>query len=288
VLGGMEGTGKGTLGNALLDIVGRQHSCHLTSTQDIGGHFNNHLANVSFVFADEATWGGDKQGEGRLKALITEPQIPIEPKGLDKEQVDNAIHMLVSSNSGWIVPAGEKARRFVVCEVSDAHARDEAWFGPIYKELETGGKEAMFHELRNLDLGDWHPRRIIQTTALQDQQMRGLSPEDEWWVGLLHDGCLPAATDMYPDRAISGEYYDGEGHRQKGLFEHARMASPRLKTCSDRAIGNYLTSKGCANMKYLRKQCWRFPPLDEARAAWEVRFGVTNWTNPCAGWGEAE
>src|SRR5262249_15764858 len=148
VLRGLEGTGKGTLGNALLDIVGRQHSCHLTSTQDIGGNFNSHLANVSFVFADEATWGGDKQGEGRLKALSTEPQIPIEPKGLDKEQVDNAIHMLVSSNSDWVVPAVEGARRYVVCDVSPAHARDEAWFVPLYNELENGGKEAMFHDLR--------------------------------------------------------------------------------------------------------------------------------------------
>ena len=284
VLRGKQGTGKGTLCNALMDIVGRQNSCHLTSTADVSGNFNSHLANCTFVFADEATWGGDKQGEGRLNALITEPTLSIERKGFDKEQVDNAVHMISASNSEWVVPANEQARRYVVSDVAESYLQDESWFGPIKKELNNGGKEAMFHELKNMELGHWHPRQIIKTQALQDQKMRGLSPEDEWWCGLLHCGHLPAVTAKYANRSISGEYTDDIGRKQKGLFEFARASSPRLRLTSDHAIGRFLTSRGCVPKNYNGRRSWQFPSLCDAREAWEKRFGPMTWDNPEEHW----
>src|SRR5262249_20852760 len=63
VLIGGRGTGKGTLGNALVRVFG-QHATHISSVKHLVGHFNVHLRDACFLFADEAYWPGDKSGEG--------------------------------------------------------------------------------------------------------------------------------------------------------------------------------------------------------------------------------
>jgi hypothetical protein len=71
VLKGEEGTGKGILCRAVIDILG-QHGLHITSSTHLVGRFNSHLRDCIALFADEAFFAGDRQHIGVLKALITE------------------------------------------------------------------------------------------------------------------------------------------------------------------------------------------------------------------------
>jgi Family of unknown function (DUF5906) len=57
------------------------------------------------LFADEAFWVGDKQGENVLKALITEPTPTIARKGKDLLTVKNCLRTMMASENEWIVPA---------------------------------------------------------------------------------------------------------------------------------------------------------------------------------------
>ena len=50
---GTEGTGKGTLGRALMQIAG-PHGLTVSSRAQFAGRFNSHLRNCVFLFADEA------------------------------------------------------------------------------------------------------------------------------------------------------------------------------------------------------------------------------------------
>ena len=95
VLKGGRGTGKGTLGNAMMHIFG-QHAVHVSSIKHLIGHFNMHLRDACFLFADEAYWPGDKSSEGALKRLITEPTLLIEPKFVDAMTVPNMLHVLMA------------------------------------------------------------------------------------------------------------------------------------------------------------------------------------------------
>jgi hypothetical protein len=190
VFRGGKGAGKGTLGNAMMTIFG-QHGLHISHARYLTG-FNAHLRDVSFLFADEAYWPGDKAAEGNLKRLLTEPSLLIEAKGRDAVMVDNMLHVLMASNEDWIVPASERERRYVLNEVADTHMQDAAWFEPIYRQMEDGGHAAMLHDLLQIDLGDWHPRRIPANAGLADQQVRSLSDMDAWWFDLLETGTLMA------------------------------------------------------------------------------------------------
>jgi hypothetical protein len=91
------------------------------------------------------------------------------------------------------VPAGVDERRFAVFNVAEHRKQDPAWFAPLYAEMKTGGREAMLSDLLDLDLDGWHPRELIPSDALREQQLRSLSPEEEWWLELLETGMLPGA-----------------------------------------------------------------------------------------------
>jgi hypothetical protein len=229
-----------------------------------------------------------------LKRLITEPTLSIECKGRDVIEEPNRLHVMLASNNDWVIPAGAHERRFVVQEVADTHRQDANWFGPVYKQLRSGGYEAMLFDLLNYDLDDWHPRQIVRTAALGEQQEKSLSPFDAWWLELLQTGVLGGADPLSPDRAVSnryeeeleepsGGYYGGKRRRtvrRDGLYDHARRISPKLRDETDAAFGRYLKKQGCQRARVLRRRGWQFPQLSECRAHWRTRFPTTDWPDP--------
>src|SRR5262249_33810391 len=79
VFKGIKGTGKSTVAEAFTYLFG-MHGLDISSTEQISGRFNAHLQHVVALFADEAYYAGDRAGESRLKALITEKSLTYEAK----------------------------------------------------------------------------------------------------------------------------------------------------------------------------------------------------------------
>lgn len=187
VLKGGRGTGKGMPVREFGALFG-PHFIHITHSKHLTGHFNAHLADALVVFADEAFWAGDKAGEGTLKALITEPTLPIERKFFNVETVPNRVKLIMASNNEWVVPAGMDERRFCVLAVSDARQQDSAYFSALQTEMRSGGREAMLDDLLHRDLSSFDVRRVPNTEALKGQKILSLSPAQKWWLDRLMDG----------------------------------------------------------------------------------------------------
>jgi hypothetical protein len=293
VLKGKRGSGKGTLGNAVMRLFG-QHAIHISSADHLAGRFNFHLRDACFLFADEAYWPGNRSAEGALKRLITEPTLFIEGKNRNGELAANMLHVMMASNEDWVVPAGERERRYATFEASECHVQDESWFGPLYAQLDDGGYAAMLFDLLRRDIAGWHPRRLPKTgVALLEQQRLSLPPLDSWWVELLESGTLDGTDPLHPNRAVSNTYdreiveTDGYGGtrtryvKQRGLYDQARSIEPRLRHhTSDHALGHFLSEQGCVSRKALRRRGWWFPDLLKARKAWETRFPGWSWRSP--------
>jgi hypothetical protein len=185
VLRGKKGTGKGTLGNWLDKLLG-QHGVHITHAKHLVGNFNAHLRDAVFVFADEAFFAGDKQHEGVLKALITEPTLMIEAKYQNAVSVRNMTHILMASNSDWVIPASSDERRYCVMDVSEARMGDIPYFDAIHAQMEAGGLAAMLHDLLTYDLSSFDFRTVPQTEALADQKRHSLDSAHRWLLAVLH------------------------------------------------------------------------------------------------------
>lgn len=272
VFRGDKGAGKGTFAHALRRMFG-QHGLHISNAKHLVGSFNAHLRNCLLLYADEAFWAGDKQGESVLKALITEPVQMIEQKGVDAQQWKNRVHLIMTANAEWVVPASHDERRYAVFNVSNRRLKDEKYFAALYKELREGGLAAMLHDLMQVDLKDWHPRRIPNTEALRQQKARSMSLQESWWESLLQEGCIPAAPKDTPDIAMA--HY---------LMNHARDFAPRLKDLSSAALGRFLAEHGCIKLHRATGNAWRFPELPQARAAWERRYNGWRWEMQTERW----
>jgi len=181
---------------ALLSLFG-PHGLHIHRAKHMIG-FNAMLRNCLLLYADEAFWAGDKQGESTLKALITESTLTIEQKGVDAVQWHNRIHLIMTANADWVVPASHDERRYAVFNVAENRMNDQKYFDALHHELDHGGLAAMLYDLQRVDLKGWHPRQILRTKALTEQKMQSMTPLQEWWEAMLQEGAIPAAPKDTP------------------------------------------------------------------------------------------
>ena len=275
---GSEGTGKGTLGRALMRIAG-PHGLTVASSSQLAGRFNAHLRNCIFLFADEALWPGQKDAEGLLKQLVTEPVISYEAKGRDIVPGRNLVHLMLASNEKWIVPAGADARRFAVFDVSDNRKGDRKFFGELDKQLADGGLAGMVHDLMALDLDGWHPALDLpRTAALADQKQRSLSHIMKWWQELLSRGEL-ATTEAMTDQWAIEPVTLGPADRT-ALLDDCDRYLKRNHVYHEKATHTAIVeagkvfglTTGTANRG--RERTWILPPLGEMRAAFDRHIGA--------------
>lgn len=184
VLRGKEGTGKSVVGKLLRRMAG-QHGIALSNPKHLVGDFNAMLEDAVFVEASEALFAGDRAVASRLKALVTDDTITIERKGVDAREAKNRVHLLMTSNENWVVPAGPDSRRWLVLDVSDAHRGDTAYFDQLWRQVNDDDSVGAFlQELLGTDLSGFNVRRVPGTDALRDQRERSLTGVLAWALDL--------------------------------------------------------------------------------------------------------
>lgn len=274
---GEKGSGKGTLGRLLWLIFGDEHSYEASGADELVGKFSGFLEACILFIVDEASWGEKyKACIGRLQGLITEPTYSIEPKGIEKRQIPNRLHIIMLAEPGWVIPAGRYERRYAVVEVSSAKLRDVPYFTALHHQINNGGAEAMFAELREVDLAGWHPRKIpeaiLRGPAIQAQQAHAMKPMEQWYLTLLHDAKLPNAIAGRPNKTFT-----------KSLTDDAKERFPKLKwDLTEVSLYNFLKDKSrigveCEKYRAATANGWSFPPLAECRAGWTEIYGAVAW-----------
>jgi hypothetical protein len=281
VLRGREGTGKGVLAREFGRLFG-SHFKHVVNAKHLVGHFNAHLQHCSVLYADEAFWAGDRSHESVLKALVTEETILVEPKGIDSYTVRNCIHLIMSSNSEWVVPAGADARRYLVLDVSAAHMQDHRYFAALTQEMDSGGRAALLYYLLNLNIASFDVRSVPHTLALADQKTRSRRGVDRLVEIVAHSGILPSADSTYANVAIT----TGED-RGEGFYHGVRAMVPELKHESSIVIAKALAGKegwGCEAWHSGYRRGIKFPPLSELRNRFDRKHGPQDWPHDFKDW----
>lgn len=238
-----------------------QHGLHTGGSELLTGRFNLHFRDCCLLFADEVIWDGDKKAEAKVKTFLTEPTLAIEGKGKDLTSCPNMLHVIISSNSEWVVPAGPYERRYAVFDVADTYRQKKSYFAPLYAELDNGGREAMLHDMLAMDLGDWHPREDVpKTDALNDQKSRGLNPVDAAVLDMLREAAMPVSRG------------DGRGTEARPFIatgdfaEHVQRQTRAVVTWN--AVSKALGKIGAEKARTQRPSGWVLPLLGDARAKW--------------------
>lgn len=291
ILRGGEGTGKGVFFRGFGSLWGR-HYLQISNAKHLVGQFNSHLRDCVFLYADEAFYAGDKQHESILKTLVTEDTFMAEAKGVDAEVAPNYVHLGMSSNGNWVVPAGGDARRYAVLDVGEGHKQDAAYFREVRRALDGGGREALLHYLMTYDISEYEVRNAPKTEALRDQKLLSLGAEEQWFLERLFDGRTTAAhndwrTDLLKD-AMHGDYLRyAEGQRIMrrvspiALGRFLNRVMPGDWPRSTQRMTTVEKPNGDGQMEKIRERAYWYelPPLDVCRAEWEKKYGV-GWAWP--------
>ncbi len=268
VFRGGKGSGKGTFANALVRIFG-QHGLQVFNSKHLVGAFNGHLRNCLLLFADEAFWAGDKQGESVLKGMLTERVLVIEQKGIDAVLWENRLHVIMAANADWVVPASHDERRFAMFNVSGDRIGDRAYFKGLHEELNGPGLGAMLFDLMRAELSGWHPREVIPSVALREQKEMSLNPIAAWWEEFLQRGVMPQG-----DKRVAAAY----------LLGTAREHASRPSDINPTSLGRFLRQNGGLRLHTVKGTVWELPELAKCRATWERRYGGWRWENDVTEW----
>ena len=271
VLRGPEGAGKGIAIQNFGSLFGI-HYRHVVQAAHLVGKFNAHLQHCSCLYADEAFFAGDRQHESTLKALITEPTLMIEQKGLDAYPAKNCIHLFTSSNNDWVVPAGAKARRFFMLDVSDKKLKDYDYFDQIIREWKDGGDAALLDLLLSRDISHFNIRDVPQTAALGEQKQFSRRGIDQFIEIVASQGELPCAHAGHANIAItSGE------ERGEGFYAASKKLVRDLGYSSAEVISRALKDWGCKKWRDAARRGIEFPPLGDLRKMFDERHGAQEW-----------
>ena len=269
VLRGKQGTGKNQCIEHFCKLFGN-HALTFTSLDRLTGRFNSHLQNALVLFANEATWGGNKKEVGALKSIITDNTIFIEGKGKDGYQIENARHLLVASNEDWAVPRDMDDRRFVVLDVSSKHKEDHKYFAALDKQMKEGGYEALLYDLQNEDLTNFDPRIMPISDAGFDMKIKSASTSVQYIYSALNEGCWHIAA--------SEEHWEFETKKLcMKLYENYRdwCESQKIPIQSIEELGKAIkdfipkSSKPRLRSGNSRMNAYVFPSIEECRKDFE-------------------
>jgi hypothetical protein len=237
-----QGTGKTTLGKVMLKIFGPRHGALVDDKERLIGRFTDWLEPVSFVVAEEIMWAGDHKTADKLKSIITGDTMQIERKYSTCRQIPNRLHLMMTTNHDHAIPAGVGDRRYFVLDISDEHASDKVWFDRLYRDLDKGGIGEFLDFLQNLQLGDWHPREILNTAEATEQQRMSGDSIFQW-----SQACIEA------DSVIGGKgsYGFGRWHDLATRIATEDLREAYTGYCKQqglRAVNEAAFGKACTEM----------------------------------------
>lgn len=291
VLRGRRGTGKSKVGEVLGSLF-EAHYFQVDEARYITGQFNAHMMPCLLLQADEAVWAGDKAAEGRLKGLITSEIQMIESKGVDPIRQRNFVRVFMTSNEGWVVPAGMDERRFCVLDVNPRCAKNNTYFGEMDDELNAGGREALLYDLLHFDLNQVDLWRIPRTRALLEQKMRSLEPIDAFWVGRLLEGSTLSGGNGWPSTVVCAEIYDEYIRVTSQIGIGRKRSAAEFGTRLAKLVPGLRKSRPAVEVEpgvTRRTWCYEFPTLAECRDALDEMFEQPiDWPALSPGEGERE
>lgn len=135
----IQGVGKTTLGERILaPLVGDQNVSFPREQDIVDSQFNGWLAQKRLIVVGEIYSGHSWKAYNRLKSLVTDRDIEVNPKFLRPYRIENWAHFVVCSNSRRALKMEDNDRRWYYPTVTEIPWPLEK-FAEFYNWLQSGG-----------------------------------------------------------------------------------------------------------------------------------------------------
>jgi hypothetical protein len=146
-----------------------------------------------------------------------------------------------------VVPAALDERRYFILGVARSRVGDREYFNELWRQMESGGYEAMLFDLLARDISKFKPRDAPVTSGLMEQKKLSMSTEKKWWLDCLHRGCA------LPDNMQLGEWTKWVS--TSDLYDSYRVFAERRRerhVISREELGAFMGTVGAKSMRGTR------------------------------------
>jgi hypothetical protein len=192
-----QGAGKNTLLELIRKLIGNSRVFETTDpARDVFGSFNKQMANCFLVILSEISSNDMKNADGKIKGLITDPTLYINPKGVDQYPIDSYHRFITFTNNSEAIKPVKGDRRNVVIRCSDELCKIDAngipksetelqkineyinRFRSILTDVDS--QKTIYEYLKTLEVSDFHTEQPPKTEFHKLQAELTISPIEQF------------------------------------------------------------------------------------------------------------
>ena len=215
VLHGAGRCGKSTMG-LILDKLTAPHCRTLEDEEHVVGRFaGEHLATTVCAVCAESAFAGRRTVVNKLKSLITQNTVQVEPKGLSVMALESYLRLFFDSNSDFVVAIdGDGSEiRYCVMKIAETQKDNRAYFNPLYAAIEGDEMRGFLGWLMQItpkSLGlTWDDVRSAPSTPERDaMSYQTLRPAQRAMLNIFEDGHITLIVEGEPMPFSLGEESD--------------------------------------------------------------------------------
>lgn len=196
--GKVQGSGKTMVGHTLMKIYGK-YSAEITDTEIEDDRFD-WAENMQFVLADDITANNNRKLANRLKTMITQKTLKVNPKYIPRYNVPDCINYYFTSNDPDAFYLDDGDRRYFIHEVRSEKINTEFRNRFIAWRNSQEGVSALFHYLLGLDLSNFDPQAEAYVTHAKEDMIQLTKSDLGTWVHDLrseNSGKLKLKGDLF-------------------------------------------------------------------------------------------
>lgn len=177
-----EGAGKGTLMSLFRKMLGHNKVLETsTPSRDVWGAFNGAMVNAFLVNLNEMEYSETASAEGQIKALITDPSMTINKKGVNQFRINSAHHFIITTNKENPIKTTKGDRRKLIVRSSDEFKGNHEYFKYIYALLDDENLiRTCYDHFKSYDLTTYDHKNIPETEYQNDLKELSVSPVEQW------------------------------------------------------------------------------------------------------------
>lgn len=233
------GTGKTMMGTWFGNLFGSEHLKTYNHIDAFFGQFNGFQANAIMTIFEEIEERGSAWSKfNRLKAELTQENINIEPKGLEKYTVRHLSRYLFFSNNEECLRIENLDRRYTMHKVSSRKIGDKAYFRALAAEVNDPAMiRAAYDYYSTLEYKDEEARTCFETAYKAEQRSKsmpiGLEFLKDWVYNM--DRSSAVNKDRISEKALYREFKDwSDGQTRLGVRGFATQMEKILGKSSRR------------------------------------------------------
>jgi hypothetical protein len=226
-----QGTGKTLIGHTMFQIYGSNAT--EIGDRDLYSTHNEWAENKQFVMGDEITGGDKRNTADRMKSMITQRLLRLNPKYVPSYTVPDCINYYFTSNHPDAFFLEDTDRRFFIHEVKGQPLPD-AFYKQFMRWLDADGHRHLFDYLLRLDCTAFDPQGHAPITASKMEMIdNGRSDLGSWVAKLREDtdrilqvAGKPVAYSLFTSEELK-LLYDPQGQSRvtaNGLARELRRA----------------------------------------------------------------